>query len=90
MKYVEEYEKYDEIEHASFRSSAAASQPSCPRKRGIGKMPGKHNAAVRDRIQKRLAEIEAGTVGKLSLGTLSRIAHALGKQIACSLVEKVA
>jgi ribosome-binding protein aMBF1 (putative translation factor) len=37
-----------------------------------------------------LAEVEAGTVGTLTLGTLSRIAHALGKQIACSLVEKVA
>jgi DNA-binding XRE family transcriptional regulator len=37
-----------------------------------------------------LAGIEAGTVGKLTLGTLSRIAHALGKRIACSLVEKVA
>lgn len=37
-----------------------------------------------------LAGIEAGTVGKLTLGLLSRIAHALGKQIACSLVEKVA
>jgi ribosome-binding protein aMBF1 (putative translation factor) len=37
-----------------------------------------------------LAGIEAGTVGKLTLGGLSRIAHALGKQIACSLVEKVA
>lgn len=34
--------------------------------------------------------VEAGNVGKLTLGTLSRIAHALGKQIACSLVEKVA
>jgi hypothetical protein len=37
-----------------------------------------------------LAGIEAGTVGTLTLGVLSRIAHALGKQIACSLVEKVA
>jgi ribosome-binding protein aMBF1 (putative translation factor) len=37
-----------------------------------------------------LAGLEAGTVGKLTLGALSRIAHALGKQIACSLVEKVA
>jgi ribosome-binding protein aMBF1 (putative translation factor) len=37
-----------------------------------------------------LAGIEAGTVGKLTLGVLSRIAHALGKQIAYSLVEKVA
>ena len=60
MKYVEEYEKYDEVEHTSFRPSAAASQPGWPRKRGIGKMPGKDNATVRDRIQKRLAEIEAG------------------------------
>lgn len=32
------------------------------------------------------AAIEAGTVGKLTLGGLSRIAHVLGKQIACSLV----
>jgi DNA-binding XRE family transcriptional regulator len=37
-----------------------------------------------------LVSIEAGTVGKMTLGTLARIAHALGKQIACSLVEKVA
>jgi ribosome-binding protein aMBF1 (putative translation factor) len=37
-----------------------------------------------------LAGIEAGTVGKLTLGLLSRIAHALGKQIVYSLVEKVA
>lgn len=37
-----------------------------------------------------IADIETGTVGKLTLGVLSRIAHALGKQIACSLVEKVA
>lgn len=37
-----------------------------------------------------LAAIEAGTVGRLTLGVLSRIAHALGKQIAYSLVEKVA
>jgi transcriptional regulator with XRE-family HTH domain len=29
-----------------------------------------------------LAEIEAGTVGTVTLGVLSRIAHALGKQIA--------
>jgi ribosome-binding protein aMBF1 (putative translation factor) len=36
-----------------------------------------------------LAAIEAGTVGQLTLGGLSRIAHALGKQVACSLVEKV-
>jgi hypothetical protein len=36
-----------------------------------------------------LAEIEAGTVGKLSLGMLFRVAHALGKEIACSLVERV-
>jgi ribosome-binding protein aMBF1 (putative translation factor) len=40
-------------------------------------------------ISEVLAEIEAGTVGKLSLGMLSRIAHALGKEIACTLVEKV-
>lgn len=37
-----------------------------------------------------LAGAEAGTVGKLTLGMLFRIAHALGKQINCSLVEKVA
>lgn len=37
-----------------------------------------------------LADIEAGTVGTLTLGILSRIAHALGKQIAYSLIEKVA
>jgi len=37
-----------------------------------------------------LTSIEAGTVGKLTLGLLSRVAHALGKQIAYSLVEKVA
>ena len=37
-----------------------------------------------------LAGIEAGVVGTLTLGVLSRIAHALGKQIAFSLVEKVA
>lgn len=37
-----------------------------------------------------LAGIESGTVGRLTLGVLSRIAHALGKQIAYSLVEKVA
>lgn len=37
-----------------------------------------------------LAGLEAGIVGKWTLGMLSRIAHALGKQIACSLVEKVA
>lgn len=37
-----------------------------------------------------LAGIEVGTVGELRLGVLSRIAHALGKQIAYSLVEKVA
>jgi ribosome-binding protein aMBF1 (putative translation factor) len=37
-----------------------------------------------------LAAVEAGTVGKLTLGVLSRIAHALGKQIAYALVEKVA
>jgi len=60
MKYVEEYEKYDKVEHTSFRSSAAASQPGWPGQRSVGKMPGKHNAAVRDRIQERLAEIEAG------------------------------
>jgi len=60
MKYVEEHEKYDEVEHTSFRASAAASQPGWPGKRGTRKMPGKQNAAIRDRIQKRLAEIEAG------------------------------
>jgi ribosome-binding protein aMBF1 (putative translation factor) len=37
-----------------------------------------------------LAAIEAGTLGTLSLGVLSRIAHTLGKQITYSLVEKVA
>ena len=37
-----------------------------------------------------LACIEAGAVGTLTLGVLSRIAHALGKQIAYSLIEKVA
>jgi ribosome-binding protein aMBF1 (putative translation factor) len=37
-----------------------------------------------------LATIEAGTVGALTLGMLSKIAHALGKQIACSLVAKIA
>jgi ribosome-binding protein aMBF1 (putative translation factor) len=37
-----------------------------------------------------LADIEAGAVGTLSLGVLSQIAHALGKQIAYTLVEKVA
>lgn len=37
-----------------------------------------------------LADIETGTVGMLTLGVLSRIAHALGKQIAYSLIEKVA
>ena len=37
-----------------------------------------------------LAGVEAGAFGKLTLGMLSRIAHALGKQIAYSLVEKVA
>ncbi len=37
-----------------------------------------------------LAGLEAGAVGKLTFGALSRVAHALGKQIACSLVEKVA
>lgn len=37
-----------------------------------------------------LAGLEAGIVGKLTLGVLSRIAHALGKQITCSLTEKVA
>lgn len=37
-----------------------------------------------------LAGLEAGTVGTLTLGVLSRVAHALGKQIACSLIEKVA
>lgn len=37
-----------------------------------------------------LATIEAGTVGQLRLGVLSRMAHALGKQIAYSLVERVA
>ncbi|HEX3149124.1 MAG TPA: helix-turn-helix domain-containing protein [Gemmataceae bacterium] len=37
-----------------------------------------------------LAAVEAATVGKLTLGILSRIAHALGKQVVCSLVEKVA
>jgi ribosome-binding protein aMBF1 (putative translation factor) len=52
---------------------------------------------TRERLAERLqvsteavADVEAGTVGKLTLGMLSRIAHALGKQIACSLVEKVA
>lgn len=37
-----------------------------------------------------LAAVEAGTVAKLTLGMLSRMAHALGKQISYSLVEKVA
>lgn len=37
-----------------------------------------------------LANIEAGTVGTSTLGILSRIAHALGKQITYSIVEKVA
>jgi len=37
-----------------------------------------------------LAGIEAGAVGTMTLGVLSRIAHALGKQIAYSLIEKVA
>ncbi len=37
-----------------------------------------------------LAGIEANTVGKLTLGILFRIAHSLGKQIACSLSETVA
>jgi ribosome-binding protein aMBF1 (putative translation factor) len=36
-----------------------------------------------------IASLEAGTVGMLTLGMLSRMAHALGKQVACSLVEKV-
>jgi ribosome-binding protein aMBF1 (putative translation factor) len=37
-----------------------------------------------------LSGIEAGVISTLTLGVLSRIAHALGKQIAYSLVEKVA
>lgn len=37
-----------------------------------------------------LAAHEAGIVGTMTLGVLSRIAHALGKQISYSLVEKVA
>ena len=37
-----------------------------------------------------LASLEAGTFGHLTLGMLSRMAHALGKQISYSLVEKVA
>ena len=37
-----------------------------------------------------LADVEAGAVGTLTLGVLAKIAHALGKRIACSLVEKVA
>jgi ribosome-binding protein aMBF1 (putative translation factor) len=37
-----------------------------------------------------LASLEAGTFGQLTLGMLSRMAHALGKQISYSLVEKVA
>lgn len=37
-----------------------------------------------------LAGIESGAVARLTLGVLARIAHALGKQITCSLVEKVA
>ena len=36
-----------------------------------------------------LAGLETGVVGKVTFGALSRMAHALGKQIACSLVEKV-
>lgn len=46
-----------------------------------------------DRLQLRpetLSVLEAGTVGMVTLGILSRIAHALGKQVACTLVEKVA
>lgn len=38
----------------------------------------------------KLGGIETGAVAQLTLGVLARIAHALGKQIACSLVEKVA
>ena len=60
VKYIEKDEQCNKITYAGFRPSAATSQPYGPGKRGIGKMPGKHNAAVRDRIQKRLAEIEAG------------------------------
>lgn len=37
-----------------------------------------------------LAGVEAGTIGTVTLGLLSRVAHALGKQITYSLVEKVA
>lgn len=37
-----------------------------------------------------LAGLEAGVVGQLTFGALYRVAHALGKQIACSLVEKAA
>ena len=36
-----------------------------------------------------LAGLETGVVGRVTFGALSRMAHALGKQIACSLVEKV-
>lgn len=35
-----------------------------------------------------LGRIEAGTAGNPTLGTLSRIAHALGKDISCRLVER--
>jgi DNA-binding XRE family transcriptional regulator len=37
-----------------------------------------------------LAGLESGTFGPLTFGMLSRMAHALGKQIAYSLIEKVA
>lgn len=37
-----------------------------------------------------LASIESGYTGCLSLGVLTRVAHALGKQVTYSLVEKVA
>lgn len=36
-----------------------------------------------------LNDIETGTSDMLTLGMLCRMAHALGKQIACSLVERV-
>ena len=46
--------------------------------------------AVRLNMSPERRRHRGGTVGKLTLGLLFRIAHALGKQISCSLVEKVA
>lgn len=58
------------------------------RERERQRLTGEQLAARLGMSPEAFAEIEAGTVGKPTLGVLSRVANAFGKRVACSIVEK--